>query len=825
MPNTGLAIRRVDGNVVTASAGRVAWYTIPATRWSFRSTAEREQLILSAATRLASLTGHRLHYRVTTRPLSVDRWARGLDELVSSARLPGFAEHLIEEQRALLGLTLSDKLVYLGVSLNAGTGRRHADAARNEARELDSIVAGQGLDGTPGTAVELEYLLHRSVTLGAPAPLTLAPPREAWDGTDDLDEVTDRATWSAAPFARSTTVTADANGAQVVRHVVTLTLGRMTPLSIPEAGEPWMLTADRLPFPVEWAATFDVLGAEPVQKDVTSALARIRSQVEHFRADHGLDAPTLLARQRDRALAIEEEVSGFSTLATRAHGWVRAAVSGSTEAEALDRARQLAELYAPAITLTRPPDTYRLAREFIPGEPVANTSHKRRLPVTTLAAAVPSATAMVGDGQGFFIGRTTGTSERAVLWFPWRSMEVRERSGLTAIVGTLGAGKSVLLGVLVYQSVLAGVRAVVLDPSGPLARLVEVPTLAPYSRAVDLMSAAPGALSPYRVVGEPLRSQCDSEDEWRRAQAMAEAQRRSLALDVLLMLLPAGIGRMPETRMVLSRAVKLNSGQQVASTRQVLVLLRQTDDSHAEHARYVADELEAISEMPQAQLIFPTSAEALHRVEDDDYRLQVLTMRGNVLPPVGKPREELSVEETLGVPLLHLAAHLTSRSIYSRNMSERKLVGLDEVHALSDVASGRALINRIARDSRKYNLRALIASQNAADLTVAGIANFVDSVFVGQTTGADAQREALALAGVETGVGYEAVLGTLSPQDRRAITRSGYREHLFSDGEHGIERIRVHLPAALAQVLDTTASPDRVAAPRVRRPSKRTTRA
>ena len=53
--------------------------------------------------------------------------------------------------------------------------------------------------------------------------------------------------------------------------------------------------------------------------------------------------------------------------------------------------------------------------------------------------------------------------------------EVRETSGLVPVVGGLGAGKSVLLGQITYEAVRRGIPSVVLDPSGPLARLTELP--------------------------------------------------------------------------------------------------------------------------------------------------------------------------------------------------------------------------------------------------------------------------------------------------------------------------------------------------------------
>lgn len=794
---SGLALSRIDG-CITSSDRRYAWFKLEAQRWSFRSETERLNLIMSGASRYAQLVGRRLHMRVTTRPYPVERWARTLDDNTPNP-LPYWPTHLRDEQIHVLGLTLAEKQVFLGVELLQPRYRRHASEL--EMRELEAIMSGPGFQGRAATPAELEYLLHRSTALGAPAPLTKPTTLDTWE-EEDLAQFTDAVEWSCKPLDRSVRIVAEVDNQQFVYHVTTVTLGRMSTLDIP-AMEPWLQRSDRLGA-VEWSIIADVVTPAQVKHGVQDTLARIRSQVAHY-AEHDLDAPTNLERQRTRALEIEDEISGANPLSTRVNCWVRAAVSGTTETEALDRARQLTDLYAPALTFARGADQYRTAHEFIPGEPLANVAHKRRMPVTTFSAGVPTVTAMVGDRVGIHVGSTTGSSERAVCWDTHMSMEVRERSGLTVVAGGLGAGKSVFLGSVAYQTVLRGIRTILLDPSGPLARLTELPELRERSRAVDLMHAAPGALSPYRVISEPRREQYSSEEDWQRAVALAAAQRRTLCLDTLLMLLPAALVDMPQTRMVLREATRAVGGSQGASARHVLIHLRKIEDSLHEHARFVANELDDIAEMPQTQLIFPVGSD--HTLDDDDWLFQVLTMRGNVLPSMDKPRKEWSIEETLGVPLLHLASHLTTRHIYSRDMSERKLIGLDELHDLTRVGSGRSLVNRIARDTRKWNVRALLVSQNTDDSTTAGIQNFVDSAFIGRTTDIEAQRAALQVLGVETGVGYESVLGTLSTLERQSDTRLNSREFIFSDGDGGIERIQVHLPEHLRDVLDTTANP------------------
>ena len=196
---------------------------------------------------------------------------------------------------------------------------------------------------------------------------------------------------------------------------------------------------------------------------------------------------------------------GLSGLSTRTRGWYRLAVSAPTEEEALDRASAVRKLFAPQITIARPADQYAVAREFIPGEKLGTTAYKRRMPVTTLAAAVPAATAKVGDRLGIHLGETSGTSTRVVTWEPWEMTERGEESGLAVLCAGLGGGKSTAGGNIIYRSLMQGVPWTVLDPSGRLTALCRLPELADRAEAIDLLEAPPGVLNTYRVIAEPAR--------------------------------------------------------------------------------------------------------------------------------------------------------------------------------------------------------------------------------------------------------------------------------------------------------------------------------
>lgn len=836
--STGLQLTDIIGNLTVTKTGHVtAWYVAEPVRWSFRTTADCNSLIASHAQRLAELTGRRLHIRVTHRPYPVARWAAELHRSVVDP-LPGWQKYLGEEQQKVARLPLDDKVVYYGVRIGRITsaGRtvqklmrsaidRQLSTLQGDISDVDRIMAGPGMSASPAPAADMDWLMTRSLGLCLPAPLSTRPqPVDVWHESD-LREWTDGIEWtSPTPYSPSITVSGDRNGARVTRHVSVLTFGRMELPSIPESGwGPWLQRLDQLPFPYEVAATIDIRESNDAGNEILTQLDAVRHQVRHHR-EHGVDVPLSLARQASTGQVIEDDIrSGPVGLSTRTRGWYRIAVAAQDEQTLSERVKKVKEKYGVHALIEHPRGQWALAREFIPGEPLATDAYVRRMPVRTLGGSLPAVSAFVGDRRGFNLGYTSGTARRPVMWHPWHSQEVRESSGLTPIVGTLGSGKTALAGASVYHTVQMGSSWVVLDPSGPVRRLCDMPELRPYSKAIDLMAAEPGTLNPYRIVPDPEAShytpeQYRDEDDPHQAAALAYRQemqrsaghRRTLATDVLMGMLPPQIAKSAETHLVMLKAAAQADNSVHGSPRALIDALRKLGGSHQEHANDIADLLEEAAELPQGQLVFPA-------VDGDDtyktrhWRLVVLNLRGLVLPKSDTAREDWSTEELYAMPLLYLAGWYAQRSIYARDLDDRKGLWLDEAHILQQVSSGRELLRKSGRDSRKHNARVLLGTQDGQDIIDAGVENWVDSVFVGRTVGSEAQRAALRLLKIEPGNGYEQVLEGLSPQAHGADQARGDREFIMSDGAGGIERITVplrHRPELL-NALNSTANPHR----------------
>ncbi len=825
-PAIELAISEIAGHLTFTQSTVTAWYSLPEVRWAFRPDAEREALLSAISEQYAGLAGFRLHLRRTNRPFPADEWARTVDSLTPHplADVRGatsWSDHLVAAQRHLLSVNHAEGQTYLGVTFARRSlgdtfaerilrifGKGTSDGERRKlgrtVEQFDEVLNAFGMRGRRVTPQELEWLLFRSVALCMAPPGPLSPVTNGkWD-TGDLLALTEQVERYRTPYGSTVKLVNRMTGEE--RHVAVLSVGRMEPLEIPEKHEPWLHFHERLPWPMELSSRIDILGSNSSFKNLEHRLRMIRSQQLDY-AEHGIDAPPELERLAKRALVIGDEMTtGLPVESARAHGWHRIAVGGATREECLERARRLIQLYSRElrISLQHPKNQDQLAREFIPGEPIANTGYVRRMPVKLLAAAVPQAASNVGDRRGDLIGRTAGTCRRPVfldLHFP---MEVRERSGLGVFVAEPGGGKSTLMGALGYLNARRGVQVTLLDPSGPLARLCSMPELKPYSRLLNLTGSEQGTLAPYALIPTPVRTEFttgpNGDREFEIAVSNARAERRMLVQDICSMLVPPQVAKEASTATLLRHAVRQVPAEETSMLDDVVRTLQGLDENGQELANLLLD----TAEMPLALLFFGSPPEHLL---GSDAALTVITMAGLRLPDLKIEREYWSAEESLALPMLHTAHRLAVRRCYGGSMSSRKMVGLDEAHFMEGWRSGRSFLVRLARDSRKWNLAAMVASQNPKDILGLDVQNLVSTVFVGRIAeDQEIASEALRLLRVPVHDGYEATLASLSQIDTTSSTRLGFREFVMRDVDGRVQKVRVDVSyvEGLLEHLDTT---------------------
>lgn len=844
-----LNARQMVGNLLVTRSGAVfAGFALAPQQWSFGSADQRRSLWSGSVDTWALTVGRVVHERVTSRPYPVRRHAERLDRRTPSPLdVDAWNDYLARMQRRTREAAGDEDITfrYLRVGsadprLDVRSGVTDAQAGRKPPREVQDLltqerrlrekVAGPGWGARPMTEREQEWLRFRSIAPGIAPP---ARPRVdgGWDDTH-MAAFTDGVEWEEQPGDRTVKVTAWRRHGNalvpVVRHVAVLTMGRMGEQRFPESGlEPWQTYArrardgDGASFPVEWAlAGYLATGQDVARRadlDLRKAL-NMRQGYEEF----GEPVPRETDRVIDHAVRVHDEVTtGRDRDASRFLGVINALVWGEDQHDedgnvvrsatevCLERAESLRDLYGGnemRMSLEHPGAQGAKLREFVTGEPWDQRGYQHSLPLSYLAAGFPNTNAAVGDRSGPYYAYTRGSSRRPVHHDPHYATEgggdVGRRENLWTMEGTLGAGKSVLMGAILLPAVRRRIRACVYDPSGPMGRYCNIQEFRDVSLHLNMLDAEPGTLSPPAVIREPRieeytdwddhlpeRRSAVAMDKWRRACAEARGARAGLVRSMARQCLDADLYSHPDTQRLLRAAVR---GVEWHAWRSMwdLVdgLLTLARDRGERQALELASALVDASQMPRLALMFPPRSDAGDFVgaQHKDTVLTVVTTPGLKPAPDDKPREDWSTDELAAGPLRHLAALYTGREVYGKPMDERALVMFDEAEDLDEEAAGRVLMSRLGRDHSKWNLAVYLSFKKIKKETEDSLSAYRAGAWVGRTKSREHAEDALARRLGITDMGYADTLMGLSS------VYPGEFAHRDLDGN--VEVIRVDTP-------------------------------
>ncbi|KXF54513.1 hypothetical protein AXA44_41405 [Rhodococcus sp. SC4] len=849
-----LALVGVEGNVTRTRRQSTAWFVQPPGPWNMRPAGKQRRYIQNEGLVVANLaeagvTG--LHRRLVRTPWPVRQWAQAHDGWADPIPdVPGalsWADYLRGQQHAMLWGNPTQKGRYWGVELPprsvlaqgldtvgqwlvpvvdwpllgtfAQLWRKWArDAFLGEQKAIADHLAtierhlsGQGVNAKPATPAQMDYLLLNSATLGLPLDADgVISGGGDWEESD-VAALEDLTTLELTPGDGYTTVRGLVGGRDYTGYAIVLTVGRMAPLPIPEKMLPWQVIGDPSGEPLEWSERISLKTKGQTLRSLRRLTSKIEAQFDHYTVEHDQVPPQELAEQHalaQRVISdIEEDHSGLSV---RTQGWYRVLVVGSSPEEAKEKVALLQEMYAPRIRLEQEHGQYQLLREFIPGEPLANIAHCRRMNVEALSAGMAAVGDRIGDRTGVVVGQTASIAPRPAVWDLFAAHEKKHKSGLTPIVAVPGSGKTFLAGMLVYQAVRAGAYGVVLDPSGPLKKLAQLPEFRGIAevQALTGRTSRPGSLNPYRVIVDPRREDpeydptspdyTDDADPVAAAQSQyeadlraAEAERISVAVSVLKMMLTPSRLEHQWTETVLQTAANMVGGDRRHNLSEVLAAIATIgegkDETNADLiscARSIHQDLAMMSQLSEARVLFPEEG-TIGDGEDVDrnVRLTVLTMPGLQLPPEGTDPAQWTPQQRMAGPLMHMAAWMANRLVYELPRYERKVLFLDENKYLEQTGAGRTLNLRIARDSRKYKVRALVCSQLPDDyLGVDGTDDksaLTYEVIIGDLGGnAHAIEGALKLLNLPLGEGYESLLAGLGGGGEDTLDEDTDTEHL-----------------------------------------------
>jgi hypothetical protein len=796
----------VAGNLVAAPDGVWAWYRLSDAPYWFTNVAFRRQQRSAVMARFADLVGHRLQFRVTEHPVAAKAWAADFRARTAArARTPESAQaeswdDVVDLMRGRIEdlPALTVPAGYVGVRLDRqrathaqlvallnGESQRGLKDTADALLRVDHVVAGEGWAARPVTGRRMAWLIASSLTPGLPvSPESLAGADDGWDSST-IEEFTAPVRATAEPWAPAVRIEALRQGRMQTTWAAVASLSRTPPRFEDDPRAPLFAWGLGLPWKVQWCADVDVVDGHDLAKRATRVREELDDQIDHM---HELrrKAPLRLTRLRDEAARVEDDrTNPLLDVRVRLVGTVRALVTGTTREEAVAR---LDELVRRAVrdqgaVLATHPGQWAAVRSFVPGEhdPTTTTGFVREVPAALAATWGPNTSTRVLDETGPYRGWTTRRATTPVFWSP-QDGPAHGRSGLTVICAIQGGGKTYAAASTWELEVRMGHLAHVLDPSGLLRRLLELPALRRTVREIDLQHAASGLLSPWRLVPEPRRDDYDlrgdsppalppssaphwrdgpaaledpgevAERELRRdrvyesARAAADEERRSLAVELLLSRLPAQLVEdSPDARIIVRAGVNAVGGAFGTDPWEAVEAIGKEGDRGRAIARIIRDSASARG----GRLILPPPNAKDSATDVLAHDPVLITAPNMPVPAANLQRRQWSEDEQLAAGLMRAAAWFLTRAIYLTGQ-DPKFVDIEEAGDIGGSEAVRGLAQRASLHTRKSNAALLLSLQNPSRLLDLDpeIGNLIGTMMIGRCEDPGAAAAALRLGGL-----------------------------------------------------------------------------
>jgi hypothetical protein len=493
----------------------------------------------------------------------------------------------------------------------------------------------------------------------------------------------------------------------------------------------WLMAADHLPFPVDWACRVRAVPNQAAARSATRQQRELAGQVGEYAGEPAGPPPSLAAAMD----AVDDERAQLAAHPNEPelHVGMIYAVWADTLAELEARAGWLQTIYGGSeYHLPRPTGgQLDLFEAMLPGgsTPRVCQDYRQYLLPAGLAAGMPFAGAELGDDAGMLLGlsRDAGCA-RPMLLDPAAGPR-HDRDGSVAAFGCLGSGKSYLAKRLASAVVWRGGRMLLVDrtQAGEYVRFAAAMADTGVSTQVVSIDGDSGLLlDPLRVftgedaaqiAGGYLGLVCGAEPTSLEAATLARAVRQVQA-----------------------------AGGRLADVLGALDALADQGDEYR-HARELALRLGAIAEHRFGAPAWSADGTSV----DTDADCTVIHLPNLAIPSREVLLSEhlsrrLQVEQVCSLGLLYLVAALARWVAYA-DPDRFAALCLDEAWALTTTLPGQQLLLDVLRDGRKHNAAGWVFSQHPADLPPM-LRDLVSTRFVFGLTG-DAAREGLAWLGVD----------------------------------------------------------------------------
>ncbi|MGG0545243.1 ATP-binding protein [Priestia aryabhattai] len=350
-----------------------------------------------------------------------------------------------------------------------------------------------------------------------------------------------------------------------------------------------------------------------------------------------------------------------------------------------------------------------LFMEMIPGSKQINQDYKVETDPRMLSGMMFGGTSTLGDNQGFYIGDTV--SGKPVFIYPelasknFDNVKTAFHSISMSIAGSTGFGKSVLMNLITYASVLAGGYALIIDPKADRKKwkngLPFIPRekIGIWQLGKDVKDA--GTLDPFRVSPDLSTA-------------------RSVATNIFSYLIGCKIGDYQYS--FLSQAFKKASEEDEPCVQHGINYLKDLYINKKEEMtpqRYEAlDHLIAVLETfldePIISLLIG-KPNTEYRSLNINKPLQVLMIENLSLPKSEKDPEKYTTTEKISTAVMISITAFCQQFMFQSDRTRHKIVLQDEASVIDKNDEGRRLMDFIVRQGRYYTTTLLKGSQNASD--------------------------------------------------------------------------------------------------------------
>lgn len=485
-------------------------------------------------------------------------------------------------------------------------------------------------------------------------------------------------------------------------------------------------------FPIDVSIKVTSYDSKHAQLKLSGKMKELQDQKEqHANAPTGI--PLDIHDNEYRGLELESKIKSGMPLIEVSTVFCVAADSKELMEK---RAGEVVNLYKPRqFKLVRTPgDQKKFFSSFIIGSDIKLKEHTVPMDPEYFASGMMTASRQIGDPFGFYFGDNLNGPAAPVFLYPMRGPRILNRSAATAILGTLGGGKSVTRKYILYCAMtIFGAKVISIDPKNEDFCFSLIPEIRDKMKQVDLGPGCDITINPFHI-------------------ATTEETSRSIVTDLLFMLLNAESDEKEIRQMAIHRAIGhvMNLPYMERNMFRVIDALEKVASSTDLDAG-IRDEanrckllLESFRELDFSRLIFSE-----HSNIDASAQLTVFNFAGLPLP--ADKNSKMSNSEKFGSAILFLVTSFARQILLSKEYQGiLKILSIDEAWKMMMTPEGIRLITEIIRMGRSMGIMPIIATQNANDLSGTEIRNNLGMVLMFRNNDREEIKSCLEMLGLDT---------------------------------------------------------------------------